>query len=122
MTKQPHHPTENGSTSFHLPRPSWHFLTAFQAQTHPDIPLDDFSTDIVLSEVRQTTRRNDPRCPEGQAREISFVMQLYFTVNIKGKFTKNPEVECQHTLDITITTSAIKARIKEGSYREGDCK
>jgi hypothetical protein len=121
MAKRELETTEAG-TFYHLPRPAWHLVTRFQEQTHPDIPLDDFSIDLVVREVRRTGSRDDPRCPKGQRREISFVIELYFTITIKGKLVKNPEVECTYKEELTFQASGLKARIKEGSYREGDCK
>lgn len=108
--------------AFHLPRPTWQQVVALQEETHPDIPLDDFSIDIVTSEMPISFLRPDPRCPKGQQRRVNAVLEFYFTVTIKGSLKKNPEKLCTYKTGFSGSASGTKARIKAGSYKEGECE
>ena len=114
-------PTIPAGESFHLPQLVWGAVQQQQKQTHPDIPLDDFSTEIAIGEQKIEATRPDPRCDSGE-RKMEFVVEFYVVVTIKGKATKDPEKECSYKTDYTVTTSEVKSRVKPGSYKEGDCK
>jgi hypothetical protein len=107
--------------SFHLPRPVWPAVQEQQKETHPDIPLDDFSIDVVIGQQKIDATRPDTRCASGE-RKIEFTLEFYVTVTIKGKVVKDPDRECSYKTDFVATTSPVKSRVKPGSYKEGDCK
>jgi hypothetical protein len=113
-------PTVTDGHPFHLPPKTWELVQACQAETHPDIPLDPFSIDIVTGQTHIKTKRGDPRCPSGM-RFVEFDVETYITVTITGKFIKDPSVECSYQTNWQATVTPTKARVKAGTYKEGEC-
>lgn len=111
----------NSATPFHLADAAWQYVQWIRQETHPDIPFETFTTEVVLKEQPVTGQfRDDPTCESGQ-RSIEYVLQTYYTVTISGSITKDPDTFCSYKLELSVKTGPTKARVKPGSYKDLDC-
>ncbi len=86
----------------------------------PEIALDEFSTEVILSEYELHGARKDPTCKSGQ-RKVSYTLQQYIVITIRGSIFPDTKEKLGFVPRLEVSASEVKFRIKPGSYKDGEC-
>ena len=88
------------------------------AESHPDVPIDDHTEDIVFGSGTFTGTIPDPTCDSGK-RKVTVKVEMYRTMTVKGKMVKDPAKNCGYKADWDAQWGPLKARIIQ--VVRGDC-